>query len=42
MNKPFADHFASVDMVVVAWALYWFNFEHFFAEARRVLKLQGS
>lgn len=32
---------ASVDMVTVAQALHWFDFERFFAEARRVLKPQG-
>ena len=31
---PLADH--SVDLVTVAQALHWFDFERFFAEVRRV------
>lgn len=34
-----ADH--SVDMVTVAQALHWFNFEKFYAEVKRVLKPGG-
>lgn len=32
---------SSVDAIVVAQALHWFEFEPFFAEARRVLRLRG-
>ncbi|MDP1727228.1 MAG: methyltransferase domain-containing protein, partial [Bacteroidota bacterium] len=31
----------SVDLITVAQALHWFHFEHFFAEAKRVLKPGG-
>jgi SAM-dependent methyltransferase len=32
---------ASVDLITVAQALHWFNFDRFFGEARRVLKPGG-
>lgn len=32
---------ASVDLITVAQALHWFDFDRFFAEARRVLKPAG-
>ena len=32
---------ASVDLVTVAQALHWFDFDRFFAEVRRVLKPEG-
>ena len=32
---------ASVDLITVAQALHWFDFERFYKEARRVLKPQG-
>ncbi len=38
-NVPLADH--SVDLVTVAQALHWFNFENFFKEVKRVLKNPG-
>ncbi len=31
----------SIDLLVVAQAVHWFNFDAFYAEARRVLKPQG-
>ncbi len=31
----------SVDLIVVAQAIHWFDFEHFYAEAKRVLKKGG-
>ncbi|CAN5427183.1 class I SAM-dependent methyltransferase [soil metagenome] len=31
----------SIDLITVATAMHWFNFEEFFAEVRRVLKPQG-
>lgn len=31
----------SVDLITVATALHWFNFEEFYAEAKRVLKCDG-
>jgi ubiquinone/menaquinone biosynthesis C-methylase UbiE len=33
---------ASVDVVTVAQALHWFDFERFYAEARRVVKPEGA
>lgn len=38
-NSPFED--SSVDLVTVAQALHWFNFDLFFAEVKRVLKPDG-
>ena len=32
---------ATVDLIVVAQALHWFDLERFYAEARRVLKSDG-
>lgn len=32
---------ASVDLVVVAQAVHWFNFDKFYAEAKRVLRPEG-
>lgn len=32
---------ASVDLIVVAQAIHWFDFKHFYAEAKRVLKKDG-
>ena len=31
----------SVDLITVAQAMHWFNFEQFYAEVRRVLKVNG-
>ena len=36
---PLADH--TVDLVTIAQALHWFDFERFYAEVRRVLKPNG-
>lgn len=38
-QTDFADH--SVDLVTVAQAVHWFNFEKFYAEVNRVLKKDG-
>lgn len=32
---------ASVDLIVVAQAIHWFDFEHFYSEVKRVLKKDG-
>jgi ubiquinone/menaquinone biosynthesis C-methylase UbiE len=31
----------TIDLIMVAQALHWFDLDHFYAEARRVLKLHG-
>ena len=36
---PLADH--SVDLITVAQAIHWFDFDAFYAEVRRVLKPEG-
>lgn len=38
-NSPFKD--ASVDLITVAQALHWFDFDAFFKEVKRVAKPQG-
>jgi SAM-dependent methyltransferase len=38
-HSTFADH--SVDLIVVAQAVHWFQFEDFYAEVRRVLRPGG-
>lgn len=39
-NAPIASH--SIDLVTVAQALHWFNFDPFYAEVKRVLRPEGA
>lgn len=39
-KTPIAPH--AIDLITVAQALHWFNFDHLYAEAKRVLKREGA